>query len=149
MKKQIPLYPNAIQYKDDHSILSYGLADLEISFDHKVIASNLTNLTIGNTVLVAYKDSSKNTVHMFGAIIMEKLDYELTNWSINGGKIWKGNWKIDPITNIRELTTPQIAKIVGMKPSGHIFNQAMGGGGKNLHTIGQPRQKIIDFLRNT
>jgi len=141
------LYPNAIQYKDSHSSLGNGLSDLIMSFDHKVIASNLINLTIGNTAIVAYNDVKEGVLYAFGAIIIERLDYQPTIWKTNGGQMWAGNWSIEPITRIERLTWDQIENLIGQPPTRHIINQSMGGGGKNIPKIGKPRQMIIEHMR--
>jgi len=140
-------YPNCIRYSPEHSAKKSGDTDIVISYNRKVIGQTRGNLSIGNEVLVLSRDKDRKQMTVFGAIIIGKLDECPRCWAENGGKVWKNNWSIEPLTKPRILTESHIERIIGHKPNWQITNSSFMGGGKNVNSIGIPRQKILDYLK--
>ena len=139
-------YPNCIRYSPEHSAGKSGDTDIVISYREKVIGQTRGNLSVGNDVLVLSRDKDRKQITVFVAEITEKLKEHPSCWAEKGGKIWKHNWSINPKTKPRVLYESTVEHVLGHKPNWQLANSSFMGGGKNVDTVGIPRQKIIDHL---
>ena len=139
-------YPNCIRYSPEHSAGKSGDTDIIISYREKVIGQTRGNLSVGNDVLVLSRDKDRKQITVFVAEITEKLKEHPSCWAEKGGKIWKHNWSINPKTKPRVLYESTVEHVLGHKPNWQLANSSFMGGGKNVDTVGIPRQKIIDHL---
>jgi hypothetical protein len=139
-------YPNCIRYSPEHSAGKSGDTDIIISYREKVIGQTRGNLSVGNDVLVLSRDKDRKQITVFVAEITEKLKEHPSCWAEKGGKIWKHNWSISPKTKPRVLYESTVEHVLGHKPNWQLANSSFMGGGKNVDTVGIPRQKIIDHL---
>tara|TARA_Y100000034_G_C6519961_1_gene223729 strand:- start:23 stop:463 length:441 start_codon:yes stop_codon:yes gene_type:complete len=138
-------YPNAVQFKPEHSVNNQGLLDLTLSYNHKVIAQKRSNLTVGNKVLVCTRIKGK-ALHVYSAIITTKLDYPASVWFNHGGKLWKSNWEVEPTSEVVYLTEEEIKSICGSRMNWHVFNSSFMGNGRNKEPVGKPRARLVEYL---
>ena len=137
-------YPNCIRYSDGMPKGSSGLDNLTISFNKRVIGQTRGNLSVGNEVLVCYRDKKNKLLHAFGAKITKRLSQSPSYW----GYAPKYCWEIEPTSEITTLTERTIEdKILCHKPNWQITNSSFMGGGKNVNSIGIPRIKILSYIK--
>tara|TARA_R110000851_G_C12714900_1_gene527759 strand:- start:65 stop:508 length:444 start_codon:yes stop_codon:yes gene_type:complete len=140
------IYPNAINFSNKHSVANQGLLDLTLSYSHEVVAQTLGNVTLGNNVLVFSRDHGEG-IHVYSAVITNKLTRPSKIWYNFGGKLWKNNWEIIPTSKIKYLTEAEVKGICGLQMSWQICNPSFMGSGKNTEKIGNPRVRLLDYLQ--
>ena len=139
-------YPNAIQFKSEHSVNNQSLLDLTISYNNKVIAKNgVKNLTVGNKVLVFAREKGVGT-HVYSAVIKELLDYPSSAWFEHGGKLWNVNYAVEPTSEVVYLTETEVKTICAPWKTWQIANTVFMGGGDNVEKIGKPRVRLVEYL---
>ena len=139
-------YPNAIQFKSDHSVNNQSLLDLTISYNNKVIAKNgVKNFTVGNKVLVFSREEGIG-MHVYSGIIKELLDYPSSVWFNHGGKLWKVNYAIETTSEVVYLTEAEVKTICSPWKTWQMCNSVFMGGKNNVEPIGKPRIRLVEYL---
>jgi len=98
-----------VTYKDNVSAGKKARNDLEISFQWHIFASDMTRLAQfgrGDLVWICAdeKIKQKKSKMAFLAIMEEKVEEAFLDWQRAGGKCWKYNFRIRPLTGLLDMT---------------------------------------------
>lgn len=94
-----------VTYTDNMSAGHLSINDLFISYKEQIFAANSTRLkyfTKGDYVIICATQNKEKL--FFVAKIVSVVHHPLTEWSRQGGELWKYNFNIEPITEITHLT---------------------------------------------
>tara|TARA_R110002153_G_scaffold136259_1_gene286118 strand:+ start:395 stop:829 length:435 start_codon:yes stop_codon:yes gene_type:complete len=137
---------NAVQFSSNHSVSGQSLLDLTLSYNNNVIAQTRGNLTVGNEVLVFARNKGVG-LHVYAAIIIDKLAVPSPVWQQNGGNLWAHNWSITPVSDVIYLTEPAVRNICGPDMTFQMCNSSFMGSGKSWKKVGSPRAKLYAYLK--
>jgi hypothetical protein len=93
-----------ISYANLHSIGGKAINDINVGHDSGIVGSNngsMQNLPPG--VLIMTTDSSMRLIHI-SKIIGPATHSESLVWVERGGKMWRHNYKVKPLTPVVKLT---------------------------------------------
>ena len=100
-----------ISYSNRHSAKGKAINDINIGMDTKVVGSNATSMQrLAPGTLVVITDSSKRILQI-SEVTGPASDSDADAWYLQGGKKWKHNYKITPLTLVTKLT-PYLKYIV-------------------------------------
>jgi hypothetical protein len=94
-----------ISYSNRYSIGGKAENDMYVGYDSGIVGSNIDSMQhLSPGVLIVTTDSSKRLIHI-SEVIRVATDSESRVWVERGGKMWRYNYKVKPLTPVVKLRT--------------------------------------------
>jgi len=92
-----------ISYSNRYSIGGKAINDMNVGHDSGIIGSNVASMQdLSPGVLIVTTDSNKRLIHI-SKVIRPATDSESRVWIEKGGKMWRYNYKVKPLTLVVKL----------------------------------------------
>lgn len=112
-----------VRYIDLYSILRDSTIDLNVGHEEGVVGSNtesLKKINSGDIIVTTAKNG--RYIHV-SRVIRPATESEASVWVTRGGKMWKYNYKVEPLTELIKLRKP-LSSLSGCCQKGNVMELA-------------------------